>query len=61
MRCEQRFAGDSGQPGVRCIWASPDDDNRASIAVLKRAGLVPVADESGSRRYEFKDHHAGED
>lgn len=51
----------SGRSEVRCIWASPDDDNLASIAVLERAGLVKVADESGSRRYEFKVQHRGLD
>lgn len=46
----------SDQPMVRCIWASPDGDNIASIAVLERAGLVKVADEGGSRRFEFRVH-----
>lgn len=51
----------SGRPEVRCIWATPDDDNLASIAVLERAGLVKVVDESGSGRYEFRVQHRGDD
>lgn len=47
----------NGRPDVRCIWASTAGDNLASIAVLERAGLVKVADESGSQRYESRIHH----
>lgn len=51
----------TGRPDVRCVWARADDDNLASIAVLERAGLVKVADESGGCRYEFSVQHRGED
>ena len=51
----------SGRPEVRCIWASTDDDNLSSVAVLERAGLIKVADESGSQRYESRVQHPDED